>query len=171
MTLSVLPLSIIVLQVLFLLVGIAIEAVVLYFKLPLTQRQSVECSTVVNLVSSIFVWLIFLILQGIIPEMIRLEVISYILFNKFYKLLFLIEVDSILMIVGIISFCVICFIEFIVIVSMQNLFSEEAESRSLMQTLQVSAVRNDPGKAVAIVTANVLSQGFLFLLLSILRFV
>ena len=79
--LVVLPLRAIVLQGLLLLVTIAIEAQVIENKLGLTPRGSVQFSTLLNLVSTVGGWFLFLGVENFLPESTRLEIINYILFD------------------------------------------------------------------------------------------
>ena len=79
--LIVLPLRFIVLQGLLLLVTIAIEAQVIENKLGISPRGSVQFSTLLNLVSTVGGWFLFLAVENLLPEASRLELINYILFN------------------------------------------------------------------------------------------
>jgi hypothetical protein len=79
--LMVLPLRAIVLQGLFLLVTIAIEARVMENKLGLSPRGSVQFATLLNLVSTVGGWFLFLGAENFLPESGRLELINYIFFD------------------------------------------------------------------------------------------
>ncbi|MEY2976108.1 MAG: filament integrity protein FraC [Prochlorotrichaceae cyanobacterium] len=79
--LVVLPLRAIVLQGLMLLVTIAIEAQVMENKLGLSPRGSVQFSTLLNLVSTVGGWCLFLAVENLLPETGRLELINYIFFD------------------------------------------------------------------------------------------
>lgn len=79
--LVVLPLRFILLQGLLLLVTIAIEAQVIENKLGISPRGSVQFSTLLNLVSTVGGWFLFLAVENVLPETSRLELINYIFFN------------------------------------------------------------------------------------------
>lgn len=82
MELTILPVRMIVFQILFLLVAIAVETTVFYWMLGVTPRKSAQYATTVNLLAAVVGWLVFLNVQAILPEPIRLDLISSILFNR-----------------------------------------------------------------------------------------
>ncbi|WP_353258738.1 filament integrity protein FraC [Prochlorothrix hollandica] len=77
---------VLVFQILLLLVVIALEAMVLQQKLGISERGSVQFSTVLNLFSTIVGWLVFLVVELVVPERWRLEIIDYVLFNGVFQL-------------------------------------------------------------------------------------
>ncbi len=80
----VLPLPILVFQLLSLCVGVAIESLILRYNLGLSRKRSVEYAILVNLYSSIVIWLLFFLSAAMVPEQIKLQMMSYVLFNRFY---------------------------------------------------------------------------------------
>jgi hypothetical protein len=79
---SVVPLRAIAFQFLFLLIAIAIEAIVFYNQLRISRKTSVEYAASINLLSTFIGWLIFFNVQPLIPLAYKSELISYILFNQ-----------------------------------------------------------------------------------------
>ncbi|MFP4099829.1 filament integrity protein FraC [Coleofasciculus sp.] len=77
----VLPLQLILFQVLFLLVAIALESRVFHRRLKLTRKNSVQYATSLNLWSVVIGWLIFLILAGLLPQFLRIQIVSFIFFD------------------------------------------------------------------------------------------
>ncbi len=85
-SLMLVPVRVLVFQILLLLVVIALEAMVLQQKLGISERGSVQFSTVLNLFSTIVGWLVFLVVELVVPERWRLEIIDYVLFNGVFQL-------------------------------------------------------------------------------------
>ena len=77
----VLPLRAILFQLLFLLVAIAVEAIVFKERLNLTRRISLEYSASINLLSTVIGWLFFFTLEPALPLAWKGPLISYVLFN------------------------------------------------------------------------------------------
>ncbi|MBD2460024.1 hypothetical protein H6G89_03105 [Oscillatoria sp. FACHB-1407] len=85
MFVSVLPLKMIVFQSLLLLMAIAIEAYVLRYRLSLTQKRSVHYATSINFLSTTVGWLLFLIIQPLIPPGLKLQLIDCIFFDHWQQ--------------------------------------------------------------------------------------
>lgn len=178
------PIGIILFQLLALLVTIAVEAAVFYERFVLTRKQSLEYSIILNLFSSAATWVLFFVFQRIAPEFLRLELISYVFLNKFYRGLNLISIPSVLMIFGIINFFFVCIVEFFGSSVLQNLASIEptlktertsevpvingAKGKKETIPLMTALVLNDPDLTVTLLTANTVSNGLIFLLFCIL---
>jgi hypothetical protein len=77
----VLPLRMVVFQTLFLLMAIALEAIVLFQGLQVTPRKGVEYATAINFLAMVIGWVLFLNLQVILPESVRFPMMSFILFD------------------------------------------------------------------------------------------
>ena len=69
-------------QAIFLLVAIALEARVLYKRLGISRRTSVEYATSINLLATIIGWLVFFLIQDRIPLPLKDQLISYIFFDR-----------------------------------------------------------------------------------------
>jgi hypothetical protein len=79
---AVLPLQTYLFQFLFLLVAIALEARVLYRKMRLSRRASVEYATFINLLAASIGWLVFFIGHQWLPPSLKDQLVSYIFFDR-----------------------------------------------------------------------------------------
>ncbi|MCG8368511.1 MAG: hypothetical protein MJA27_34900 [Pseudanabaenales cyanobacterium] len=79
----VLPLRAIAFQALFLLVAIALEAAVLRQRLRFGFQPSIRYAATINLLATSLGWIIFWVFEILAPEDLKIQVISYILFNHF----------------------------------------------------------------------------------------
>lgn len=78
----VLPLRTFALQGLFLLVAIALEAIVLHNRLGISRRGGVQYALIINLVSTVIGWMAFFTLEPYLSNALELDVMSYVLFNR-----------------------------------------------------------------------------------------
>jgi hypothetical protein len=78
------PLKAIIFQSLLLLVAIALEAIVLRQRLRLGFQPSVRYAASLNLLATVLGWVLFLLLEPLLPTVLRTQVMSYILFGQFY---------------------------------------------------------------------------------------
>lgn len=81
---AVFPLRAIVFQCLLLLVAIVLEAIILRRKLKLGFQPSIQYAATLNLLAVVLGWVLFLGIEPVLPESIRTQVISYVLFGDFY---------------------------------------------------------------------------------------
>lgn len=79
---AVLPLQTVLFQFLFLLVAIALESRVLYRRLRLNRRASIEYATSLNLLAASLGWIAFFLIQDWIPLQLKDQLISYIFFDR-----------------------------------------------------------------------------------------
>ncbi|MBD2040092.1 filament integrity protein FraC [Microcoleus sp. FACHB-672] len=86
MFLTVLPLRAIVFQVLFLLIAIAIEALVLHSRLEIARRKSVEYAAFMNLLSAILGWIVFFFMVSRLSGELKAQLLSYIFYDNFSAL-------------------------------------------------------------------------------------
>lgn len=82
MNFGILPIRAIAFQILFLLVAIALEAIVLYRRLPYDYKSSVRYAATMNLLSTFVGWVIFFNAQQILPEELRIQLISLFFFER-----------------------------------------------------------------------------------------
>ncbi|HSM81187.1 MAG TPA: hypothetical protein VLS96_05855 [Nodosilinea sp.] len=82
--LGIMPLRAIAVQTLLLMVAIALEAMVLRQQLRLGYRPSIQYSATLNLLATSLGWVAFLALEAVLPLALRSQVISYVLFDRFY---------------------------------------------------------------------------------------
>ena len=82
---AVLPLRAIVFQVLLMLVAIALEAGILRQRLRLKFQDSIRYAATLNLFATGIGWIFFLGLEPLAPPPLRTQIMSYILFGRFYR--------------------------------------------------------------------------------------
>ncbi len=78
---DVLPLKAIAFQSLFLLIAIALEAMVLENRLHLGRKTSVQYATSINLLSVVIGWLVFFLVEPRLPDNLHTQLIGYIFFD------------------------------------------------------------------------------------------
>jgi hypothetical protein len=78
----VLPLQTILFQSIFLLVAIALEARVFHRRLNVTRKTSVQYATSINLLAAVLGWLTFFIVQSLLPQPLKTQLMSYIFFDR-----------------------------------------------------------------------------------------
>lgn len=179
MTEPVLPLQTILLQVLFLLVAIALEARVLHRRLSLTRRTSVEYATSINLLCAVMGWLGFFLLKNLLPQPLKTQLISYIFFDRLLEPL----PESLSLVVvstGIVIFFCAFLIKLKGLQLLEALLQRSPTQKSslppdkrrrmgLNHRLDQALVQTNPGQATTILLANAYSHSAILLLL-LLRF-
>jgi hypothetical protein len=100
MNFGVLPLRAISFQLLFLMVAISLEAIVFYWRLNFNYPTSVRFATILNLLSTVVGWLLFFAVQVILPEDLRIQLISYFFFERFFPNPWFAAVSPILVVLG-----------------------------------------------------------------------
>ncbi len=76
------PLGVILLDFLFLLVAIPIEAYILNTRLKFDKKSSIFYSICINLFSSVIGWIIFFVVESVLPARYISELINYLFFNR-----------------------------------------------------------------------------------------
>lgn len=79
---AVFPVQTVLFQFLFLLIAIALEARILYKRLIISRKTSIEYSTCLNLLAVCIGWLVFFLIQDWIPLPLKDQLISYIFFDR-----------------------------------------------------------------------------------------
>jgi hypothetical protein len=82
--LGMMPLRAIAFQSMLLMVAIVLEAMVLRQQLRLGYRTSMQYAATINLLATSLGWVAFLLIEALLPLPLRSQVISYVLFNRFY---------------------------------------------------------------------------------------
>ena len=104
--LGVLPLKAIIFQVLLLLVAIALEGAVFRQHLRLGYKPSMQYAATVNLLAASLGWLIFLALEPLLSAPLRTQIMSYILFGRFYANVVAGQLPIVIVCLGILAFFV-----------------------------------------------------------------
>lgn len=175
----VLPLQLILFQLLFLLVAIALEAMVFHQRLHLTRKTSVEYATSLNLWSVVIGWLFFLLIENFSPKSLQAQIVSYIFFdhpiyNQLEKL------DFIIISIGIIIFFfsfIIKMLGFELIKIWIHDHPEQFESNPealqkrprLLNRDKIKKTKPKPNPAFAVLVANAYTYSAILFLL-VLRF-
>lgn len=102
--LGVLPLRAIAFQCVFLLVAIALEAAVLRQQLKLGYKVSMQYAASLNLFATSLGWLTFLGLEPLAPEPLRTQIMSYVLFNRFYDNIWRSNMPIVIVVAGLVCF-------------------------------------------------------------------
>ncbi len=112
MNFGVLPVRAIAFQSLFLLMAIALEALIFYRQLDeLDFKTSVQYATSVNLFSTFVGWLVFFNVQKILPEDLRIQLISYFFFERLFPNAWFANMAPVLTLVGLTIFFGVIFLE------------------------------------------------------------
>ncbi len=101
---GVLPLRAIAFQSLLLMVAIALEALVLRQRLRLGYQTSMQYAATLNLLATSLGWLLFLTLDSLLPPDLHTQIISYVLFNRFYVNYWVDKIPVLVVMAGIIAF-------------------------------------------------------------------
>jgi hypothetical protein len=78
---EVLPLRMILFQLLFLVTAIALEAMVLRYRLGIGRKTSIQFSATTNLLSTVVGWMVFFVVEPLLSANLRLQLINYIFFD------------------------------------------------------------------------------------------
>jgi hypothetical protein len=82
--LGLIPLKAVVFQSMLLLVAITLEAMVLRQHLRLSYQTSVQYAATINLLTTSLGWIAFLSLEAVLPTPLRQQIMSYVLFSRFF---------------------------------------------------------------------------------------
>lgn len=79
---DVLPLRMIIYQLLFIVLAIAVEALVLQKYLGIGRKSSIQYASTANLLSTVVGWFVFFISVPWMPDPLRQQIITYIFFDE-----------------------------------------------------------------------------------------
>ncbi|MEM6253138.1 MAG: filament integrity protein FraC [Cyanobacteria bacterium P01_D01_bin.156] len=100
----VLPLKAVIFQIVFLLVAIALEAMVLRQQLRLGYKPSVQYAAAVNLLTVVVGWFSFLAIEPLLDERLQAQIISYVLFDNLLNNTLKPQMGWIILVVGLVAF-------------------------------------------------------------------
>ena len=100
------PLKAVIFQILFLLVAVALEAMVLRQRLRLGYKQSVRYAAAVNLLAVVVGWFAFLAVVPLFEPRLQAQVISYVLFDNLINNTLKPQMGWIILVVGLVAFFV-----------------------------------------------------------------
>ncbi len=175
MNFGVLPLRAIAFQALFLLIAIALEAIVYFRRLGFDYKTSVRYAASVNLFSTFIGWLIFFNFQVLLPQPLKEQLISYFFFERFFLNPWASSIAPLLALSGLIVFMSVFFLELQSLELLDFLLGKikTEETPSSREDLRTSRLRrqgtlfksND--RAYAVLVANAYSFSAILLLLVI----
>ncbi|HAG81462.1 MAG TPA: filament integrity protein fraC [Cyanobacteria bacterium UBA12227] len=176
---TVLPLEMILFQVLFLVIAIALEARIFYRKLRISRKTSVEYAMFVNLLATGIGWLTFFAVQNLLSQALKAQVISYIFFDRLFDPQ-LSQWNSVIIAVGIAIFFLTFFIKLIGLELLQVVLDrvpERSNSTSklvrkrprLLHGIEQVNKNSPPNTGLVVLLANAYSYSAILLLL-VLRF-
>ncbi len=177
---SLLPVQTILYQSLFLLMATAIEGYILHRQLQLSRKTSIQYAASINLLSTLVGWLLFFFIQSRLPKNIKIQVISYIFFNRFLN-----SVPTSSSFFLIILLIISLFLSFMVkFQALKSLDSLLMESNSIPQILvKLTSLRYNKkksshlystkhsSKATAILLGNAYSHSAMLLILTLRYFI
>ncbi|MEO0869060.1 MAG: filament integrity protein FraC [Cyanobacteria bacterium J06642_11] len=178
----VLPLKAVVFQVLFLLVAIALEAMVLRQQLRLGYKQSVRYAAAVNLLTVVAGWISFLAIEPLLDEGLRAQVISYVLFDNLLNNDLKRQMSWIILVAGLVAFFVTLILKLKgleLIMRSIGTWQLPAQPRELSRQQRYDRARTGTTRyqqaasrfAIAILQANALSFSAILLLLVLRSYV
>lgn len=80
---SIVPIGAVLFHFLFVLIAIPIEAYVLNTRLLFDKKTSMFYAISINLFSSVIGWIVFFVVEPILPVQLKSELINYVFFNNF----------------------------------------------------------------------------------------
>jgi hypothetical protein len=101
---AVLPLRAVIFQCLLLLVAVSLEAMVFRNQLRMGFQPSIRYAMILNLLSVVLGWFLFLGLEPLLPNRLRIQIISYILFGSFFGAVGTNQVSAIVVLLGLLMF-------------------------------------------------------------------
>ena len=162
---GILPLRAIAFQSLFLLLAISIEAVVLFKLLPdLDYKTSARYSASINLFSTVIGWLVFFSVQFFLPEALRIQLISYFFFERFFPNPWATRVTPILTVTMLGIFMGVFFLEYqwLILIETKDV---KRRIRGSYSPLEAGLVLRQNNQGYAVLVANACSfSAILFLL-------
>ncbi|KPQ34223.1 MAG: hypothetical protein HLUCCA11_15855 [Phormidesmis priestleyi Ana] len=105
------PLRAIAFQVLFLMVAISIEAGIFRQRLRLGFKTSVQYTTVINLAAVVAGWIAFLVIEPLASPEIKVQIISYLLFDRLLITSWTAEIGGAILGIGLVVFFATYFIK------------------------------------------------------------
>ncbi|PSN15526.1 hypothetical protein C7293_06735 [filamentous cyanobacterium CCT1] len=168
--LGMMPLRAIAFQSLLLMVAIVLEAMVLRQQLRLGYRTSMQYAATINLLATSLGWVAFLAIEAVLPLSLRSQVISYVLFNRFYTNDWIDTLPVIVVVVAIAAFFITYWIKLQGLLWLLQLLGQkpidttpEAFEDSRRQRYerarraQAEQQRSNSPRALAVLQANALS--------------
>lgn len=176
MELGVLPFRAIAFQILFLLVAISLEALILYRRLAFDYKTSVRYAATINLLSTFVGWIIFFNVQQVLPEALRIQLISLFFFERVFPNQWSASVTPMLTLTALGTFLGVVIVEYQGLTLLETLLEtrkpqEETDSilrsrdRFRMRRLEGGILFKRNDRAYTILVANSLSFSAILIML------
>lgn len=171
MLFDVLPLRAIAFQFLFLVLAIALETRVFYQRLSFNYPTSVRYATSLNLFSTCIGWLLFFVVQPLLPETLKSQLISYLFFERFFPNPALYGVPPILVLLSLGIFIGTFLVELQGLIWLESLLESapavqiEDQSQIFMRSQAGGTLQQHRDKAYAVLVANAWSFSAILILL------
>lgn len=169
----ILPIGVILLEFLFLLTTIPIEAYVLNKRLKFDKKTSTFYAIAINLFSSTIGWMIFFFIEPVLPVNLKSDLISYIFFHTFRSG----NAQSMLIFAGFFIFFITFFMKFFLLrffmISLQEtlpkFYSQTAENNRLKWRRNSIARLQGTNLVTTILIANSLSYSAISIIILLSR--
>ena len=176
--LGIMPLRAIAFQTLLLMVAIVLEAMVLRQQLRLGYRTSMHYSATINLLATSLGWIAFFAIEAVLPLALRSQVISYVLFNRFYPNNWQDILPVVVVVVAIVAFFVTYWIKLQGLMFLLQLLGEisvdttpeaiednRSQRYERARRAQIEGQRGHSPRALAVLEANAVSFTAILLVL------
>ena len=176
--LGIMPLRAIAFQSMLLMVAIVLEAMVLRQQLRLGYRTSMHYSATINLLATSLGWIAFFAIEAVLPLALRSQVISYVLFNRFYPNNWQDILPVVVVVVAIVAFFVTYWIKLQGLMFLLQLLGEisvdttpeaiednRSQRYERARRAQIEGQRGHSPRALAVLEANAVSFTAILLVL------
>jgi hypothetical protein len=180
--LGIMPLRAIAFQSLLLMVAIVLEAMVLRQQLRLGYRTSMQYAATLNLLATSLGWVAFLAIEAVLPLALRSQIISYVLFNRFYANSWLDALPVVVVVVAIAAFFITYWIKLQGLLWLLQLLGQKPvdttpeaiednrrQRYERARRAQVEEQRGNSPRALAVLQANALSFTAILVLLLVVN--
>lgn len=180
--LGILPLRAIAVQSMLLMVAMVLEAMVLRQQLQLGYRPSMQYAATLNLLATSLGWVAFLAVEAVLPLSLRSQIISYVLFNRFYTNTWHDVLPVVVVVVAIVAFFVTYWIKLQGLLWLLQLLGQKPvettpeaieENRSQRyeraRRAQLEGQRGTSPRALAMLQANAVSFTAILVLLLLIN--
>ncbi|NEO30227.1 MAG: hypothetical protein F6K36_07250 [Symploca sp. SIO3C6] len=170
MTESVVPLPTILWQVLLLLVAIALESRMLHNRLGISRKSSVQYATSMNLIVTVFGWWAFFLLNSLLAQDFKNQIISYICFGNILDN----QISNFNLVIGSTGIFILfgAFLVKLKVLELQEAFLKSSKVKTesngragLTYRLNQAIIHTDVNRATVVFTANAYSSIVILLLL------
>lgn len=176
--LGIMPLRAIAFQSMLLMVAIVLEAMVLRQQLRLGYRTSMHYSATINLLATSLGWIAFFAIEAVLPLALRSQIISYVLFNRFYPNNWQDILPVVVVVVAIVAFFVTYWIKLQGLMFLLQLLGEisvdttpeaiednRSQRYERARRAQIEGQRGHSPRALAVLEANAVSFTAILLVL------